>query len=189
MKYVGWCRAMIAAALLTGCLLVTTAFADVSVELVSGSYKVKIFGTISRQDATTIAQRENDLELGSYNPTFYLNSQGGDVDAAMSIGRIVRRIDGFTRVEHDAECFSSCALIYIAGVNRIVDWDANASGQIGLHRPYLASSPQKRDTIERETPKLMQNLKQYVGEMGLPENFYGVMLSTEPSSMSLYGSK
>jgi len=150
---------------------------------------VKIFGTISQQDAATIAKRENDLELGSYTPTFYLNSQGGDVDAAMSIGRIVRQIDGFTKVEHDAECFSSCALIYIAGANRIVDWDANTSGQIGLHRPYLASSPQKRDIIKRETPKLMQNLKNYVEEMGLPDTFYRVMVSTEPSSMALYGSK
>jgi hypothetical protein len=111
------------------------------------------------------------------------------VDAAMLIGRIVRRSEGFTGVAHDARCFSSCALIYVAGVNRIVDWNASGSGLIGLHRPYFASSPQSRETIEREAPLMMLSLKRYVEEMGLTDNFYREMANTEPSSMILYGNK
>src|SRR5260370_15248268 len=110
----------------------TTSFADVTFEKVSGTYQVKISGTISRGDAAQIAQRETELARGDFNPKFDLNSRGGDVDAAIQRGRIIRRSDVFTFVEHDAKCFSSCALIFIAGVNRIVDWDNNSSGLIGL---------------------------------------------------------
>lgn len=173
----------------SGLIASRTALADISIELASGIYRVKIFGTISQNDANKIRQRESDLEFGILNPEFYLNSPGGDVDAALSIGRIIRRIDGFTRVEHDAQCFSSCALLYIAGVNRIVDWDTAGSGKIGLHRPYFASSPQRRATIEREAPKLLKSLKNYIEEMGITEDFYREMVNTEPSNMVLYGSK
>jgi hypothetical protein len=135
-------------------LRATTALADVAIELVGSSYNIIISGTISKDDANKIAQREAGLEFGFFDPVFNLNSLGGDLDAAMLIGRIVRRIEGRTLVAHDARCFSSCALIYIAGVNRLVKWDLSGSGLIGLHRPYFASSPQRRETIERETPKM-----------------------------------
>src|SRR5437899_1556593 len=75
----------------------TTSFADVAFELVSGTYRVKIFGTISKDDASQIAQHEAAFESGRSNPEFDLNSLGGDVDAAMLIGRIVRRDEGYTR--------------------------------------------------------------------------------------------
>ena len=82
------------------CVSVRTALADVSIESGLTGYKINIFGTISRDDATKLAQREAEAELEfGFNPELFLNSTGGDVDAAMSIGRIVRRIDGFTQVK------------------------------------------------------------------------------------------
>jgi hypothetical protein len=169
------------------CVSVRTALADVSIESGLTGYKINIFGTISRDDATKLAQREAELELGVLNPEVFLNSTGGDVDAAMSIGRIVRRIDGFTRVERNAHCYSSCALIYIAGVDRYVGVDLLGTGLIGLHRPYFASFPQARAVIEREAPQMLQSLKRYIEEMGLSDSFYNQMVTTEPSSMVLYG--
>jgi hypothetical protein len=44
-------------------------------------------------------------------------------------------------------------LIYIAGVSRGV----SVTGVVGLHRPYFASSPQSRQTIEREAPSMLQS--------------------------------
>ena len=56
---------------------------------------------------------------------------GGDVDAAMKIGQIIRENEWPVTVSGNSKCFSSCALIYIAGVSRM------NVGVIGLHRPYF----------------------------------------------------
>jgi hypothetical protein len=60
---------------------------------------------------------------------------------------------------------------------------------VGLHRPYFASSPQSRQTLERETPLMYQGVKNYVHEMGVEDGFYQVMVNTEPSNMKVYGLK
>jgi hypothetical protein len=137
-----------------------------------------VYNTISKTDANYIAQRETDFESGGMFLT--LDSTGGDVDAALQIGRIIRKNEGIINVRENYKCYSSCALIYIAGVQR------SNFGVIGLHRPYLASAPQSRQSIERETPLMLQKLKGYVQEMGISDIFYQEMVNTEPSNMKLY---
>jgi len=139
---------------------------------------ITIFNTITKKDAADIASLESDL--GNKTWFLQLDSTGGDVDAAMQIGRIIRQNEGTIFVPESAKCYSSCALIYIAGVTR------SSSGVIGLHRPYLASAPQSRQSIERETPLMLQQLKRYVQEMGITDLFYQEMVNTEPSNMKLY---
>jgi hypothetical protein len=120
-----------------------------------------------------------------------LDSTGGDVDAAMQIGRLIRKYEGFTTIEveppsshEDANCYSSCALIFISGVYRSL---IQSGAQLGLHRPYLASAPQSRQTVEKQVPLMLSQVRQYVAEMGITENFYQQMVNTEPSQMVVYG--
>jgi hypothetical protein len=159
--------------------------ADVTFEPSILGYKINIFGTITKADAARISARETDFDHGGWPPQVLLNSTGGDLDAAMEIGRIIRRNNARAFVEPGAKCFSSCSLIYIAGVFRGV----SLSGVVGLHRPYFASSPQSRQTIEREAPLMLQSVQIYVHEMGVQDAFYQVMANTEPSNMKLYGLK
>lgn len=159
--------------------------ADVTFEHSILGYKINIFGTITRADAAQISGHEADFDHGGFPPQVLLNSTGGDLDAAMEIGRIIRRNNARAFVDSGAKCFSSCSLIYIAGVFRGV----SLSGVVGLHRPYFASSPQSRLTIEREAPLMLQSVQKYVHEMGVQDAFYQVMANTEPSNMKLYGLK
>ena len=146
----------------------------------NGGFVIDIFNTISKADADSISQRATELEYGS-RPFVRLNSFGGDVEAAMQIGRMIRKSEGATAVlDTSAKCYSSCALIYIAGLRR------DNYGTIGLHRPYLASAPHSRQTIESQVPLMLQRLKVYVQEMGVTDIFYQEMLNTEPSGMRLY---
>ena len=103
------------------------------------------------------------------------------VDAAMQIGRLIRSVDGDAYAAD--KCYSSCALIFIAGVARF------NIGTIGLDRPYSASSPQNREPIERQLSLLQPKLKTYVQEMGITDNFYEEMVNTDPSSVKLYDRK
>ncbi len=153
-------------------------YADVKIENVAPFRGIFIYDTISKVDADYIAQREADFEIWGMFLT--LDSTGGDVDAAMQIGRIIRKNEGIINVRENYKCYSSCALIYIAGVQR------SNFGVIGLHRPYLASAPQSRQSIERETPLMLQKLKSYMQEMGITDLFYREMVNTQPSDMKLY---
>ena len=146
------------------------------------SYTINIFGTITKSDAHEIALRETDFAYSNFL-IVYLDSVGGDVVAAQAIGRTIRKNDGRVIVNTDAKCLSSCALIYIAGVSRGV----SVTGMVGLHRPYFASLPQSRQTLERETPLMLQSVKNYVQEMGVQDRFYQIMVNTEPAKMKLYG--
>jgi hypothetical protein len=120
-------------------------------------------------------------ELVHYPQFFvFLDSPGGSVAAAIRIGRLVRKFDGHTTIDKDGRCYSSCALIFIAGVFRI-----NA-GELGLHRPYLASEPLDAEAVRQQAPKIYELVKAYVSEMGVSDLFYQQMMNTEPSKLIRY---
>lgn len=148
------------------------------VEIETGSDpRIEISGTITEADAARVQQAASQLERTG--GTFVLNSEGGDVFAAMTIGRIVRRSLGTTSILY-AKCYSSCALIYIAGVQRV------NGGELGLHRPFFAANPQSPDDLEKQVPLMLAKVKAYVAEMGITEDFYFKMVNTPPSRMAIY---
>lgn len=171
-------------------LFLVAARADLRVvKHTDGNLTLLISGKISDGDTKALQGLSADLERDTF--TVYLDSKGGDVLAAMQIGRLIRKYEGTTIIGRDledgsdplnAKCYSSCALIFIAGVLRL------SSGQLGLHRPYLASTPQSRQTVERQVPLLLSGIKQYIAEMGITDSFYEQMVNTEPSQMVIYNS-
>jgi len=110
---------------------------------------------------------------------YLIDSLGGDVDAAIKIGRAVREHESLVQVPVGTECFSSCALIYIAGTTR------KNRGVIGLHRPFLGTSL-SREAVERVVPMMLQKVKDYVQEMGVSDAFYDAMVNTEVDGARLY---
>lgn len=81
---------------------------------------------------TTIIQRMNQFKsqlIGQ--PVVLLDSPGGNVSAALEMGRLLRRISAHTVVDGGASCSSSCIFLLAGGVERNVF----LNGRIGLHRP------------------------------------------------------
>jgi hypothetical protein len=154
-------------------------------ERYSTTLTISITGTITNRDADEFQRISKELEYAKgpfYNFLLALDSEGGDVSAAISIGRLVRKYDGITVISENSNCYSSCALIFIAGVERRI----HPCGELGLHRPYLSSTPQSRDTIETEVPIMLSQVRSYIVEMGITDNFYQQMVNTEPSQMVIY---
>jgi hypothetical protein len=100
----------------------------------------------------------------------------------MEIGRIIRSVDGLTFIGVKERCYSSCSLIFIAGVNRY------NYGELGLHRPYFASAPLSREQIEKQVPLMRSAVKKYVEEMGITDSFFERMFNTDPSDIEILGS-
>lgn len=150
---------------------------------------VWISGEITEQDAKDVEKSSASLEryaasmaILELNPqpnVTLSNNIGGDAIAAMRIGNVVRQLDARTLVE--GECFSSCPLIFIAGVVRSVYLEA-----IGLHRPYLAAGPANREILQRSVPGMLQDLNGYVSKMGVSHGFYEQMVNIDPSQMKIF---
>lgn len=70
--------------------------------------------------------------------TLLLNSEGGDVSAAMAIGKLARQAQVITAVHERSVCASACILVLAGGVWRYARDDA----KLGLHRPYFADPRQ-----------------------------------------------
>ena len=98
----------------------------------------------------------------------------------MHIGRLIRKHDGVTVISVPSKCHSGCALLFIAGVMR------HNLGELGLHRPYQVLVLQDRQTNEKQLPRMLALIKQYVAEMGIAENFYDQMMNTEHTKTAIY---
>jgi hypothetical protein len=152
--------------------------ADVRVKRGASFLDVWITGEITSKDANAISAIER--EIAAKGVLVWLSSAGGNVDAAMSIGRVIRKHDGHTVVAPSEKCNSSCALVFIAGVYRV------NFGDLGLHRPYLDSAPQIRATLDQQAPSKFAVIRDYVIEMGITDNFFQQMVNTESSKMATY---
>lgn len=139
---------------------------------------VYIIGTIWDRDAGRISNLADELAKSS--PQFLLDSDGGDMLAAMRIGRLIRKLEGRTTIPARAKCHSACALIFIAGVER------NNLGEIGLHRPYLDTDEEQ---LRDQLPMLYARAKDYVIEMGIGGDFVQKMMNTDLSKMTIYNGK
>jgi len=62
-----------------------------------------------------------------------LVSPGGAVDPALAIGELIRLRGYVTVVPHEAECTSSCALIWLAGWERFI----TGEGRVGFHAVWF----------------------------------------------------
>lgn len=70
--------------------------------------------------------------IGEYVSEIDLDSPGGAVNDAISIGRMIRERGLSTRVEKGALCASSCPLVMAGGLRRVADNGAT----VGIHQIY-----------------------------------------------------
>jgi hypothetical protein len=103
--------------------------------------------------------------------TLILNSAGGSVDQSIRIARDVRANDLHTYVPLRRGCYSACAYIYFAGVNR------RASGQLGVHQisdpEFTATSLQHR----------LAELLDLFHDLGVDAQITSHMLRTPPEAL------
>lgn len=93
---------------------------------------IKLDGPIQKGDyAEFLETYEWVLKRSDTVAMIHLNSDGGLVEEALSIGQHVREKRIRTFVGEDRECYSSCALIFLSGLKR------ENNGKVGVHRSYF----------------------------------------------------
>jgi hypothetical protein len=128
--------------------------------------ELKIIDEIKRNEETEFGRILGEMESKGIKlklNSVQLNSRGGNFDASMEIGKIIREKSLNTFVSKDSVCESSCVFILSSGIVRM------ALGTVGVHRPVYVGSDEKqisRKNIDIDD-KIMSN---YLYEMGMSWN-------------------
>jgi hypothetical protein len=148
--------------------------------------RAKLVGKISAQDATRMLQTIEQLHRKATNdkwdfdqPYVSLNTLGGDVAAAMEIGRLLRKEQASVSIEPGAVCYSACVLILAGAVER------NVRGKVGIHRPYFETpaAPVSPDKIRDLYHSMLEKMRSYLRDMDVSEQLADAMLRIEPENM------
>ncbi len=103
-------------------------------------------------------------------------SDGGEVVAAMALGRLLHQLGVSTMVGRDDQCLSSCVFAFMGGDRRI------AAGHIGIHRPYFASTRYVQDR-RSQYRQLQKKLRDYIEELDFPPSLYEEVMAVSPEAI------
>jgi hypothetical protein len=115
------------------------------------------------------------------SPVVYLDTRGGSVPAAISIGRFLRKEQAYAEIKFQSVCYSACVLVLAGAVRR------NMQGKVGIHRPYfeVPKGEVLPDKYRELFQTMLRELRDYFREMNVNEQLADAMLRTEPEHMRL----
>lgn len=143
--------------------------------------RVFVSGEITYADVESAAVLSNLLRNGKQkiaDNTVWLASNGGDIDAGMELGRLLRKWGVFTFVGKDDQCFSACVFAFMGGERRSV------AGRLGIHRPYFSFTGDAPDRKARFR-HMQRTLRDYVEEMDFPASLYEAVMLVPPESIRI----
>jgi ATP-dependent protease ClpP protease subunit len=143
--------------------------------------QVFLHGYITAEDVNSAKVMESLLKKGRQKiagNTVSFASNGGEVDAAMELGRLLRRLGVSTLVAREDQCMSSCVFAFMGGDQR------TAAGRIGIHRPYFSST---REVADRRIlyRQLQKKLQEYIEELDFPPSLYEAVMAVPPETLSV----
>lgn len=155
--------------------------ADIRAEVVTDWLGAKVFvaivsGEIMQKDAEELLSRGEEAAAAE-SRVVVLNSTGGNLNAALSMGRQFRKMNFDAFLLHDAVCYSACVFILASAIDKTV------KGNVGIHRPYFLASG--TGSIADEIKELKSRAEEYLEEMNIPVRLVEDMFSVEPSSMRI----
>lgn len=141
---------------------------------------ISMEGTITSDTPQRLLAILNDEMRRISSPVVpYLNiaSPGGDVNAAMQIGDLLRKTTA--TVVSSGPCQSACVFVAVGGVER------NLSG-VGIHRPFFAQTQAKSfSDADQRYKKMMSTVRIYLQEMNISDDLLRMMVAVPPGEMQL----
>ena len=140
--------------------------------IITENAHILISGEITKEDVSKLnsllAQQHVYLMASTPGgtPIVLLDSRGGDIKAALEIGRILRSISAWTIVDDGKSCNSACVFLFSAGVKR----DIFGNGRLGLHSP--------------RSYQIINKCRNYMDEMGISNQVFSDMLQTSSQSVN-----
>lgn len=173
-------------ALLSLFFITTGAFADIAIrelDFRSGkrAYQLQITGEIKSEDASRLLKHREMVLAETKMPPLYMalfDSPGGNVEASLKIGRVLRKSNALGQILKNSVCLSSCVYAFAGAPTRGV------YGLIGIHRPYEPND--KQLSAEQQKAKyalLGKSIVGYLQEMNIPTRLYEDSLFISPEKV------
>lgn len=148
-----------------------------------GGATITLAGSIRSGDADIVQDvLRRMIEKGTNPWVVLLNNDGGSVVDALKIGRMARSLD--LLITARGRCYSSCALVFAGGSRRSV-----LLAEIGLHRPFFATSSDTVAPSQDEIEGMFSSIETYLREMNVSQVVFDAMLNTAPESMLIVSDK
>jgi hypothetical protein len=163
--------------------------------LIGGFHYINAFGPIESDDDNKFKEF-----IATANPpprtTIYIDSTGGDVDAAIGIGRLIRagwhstsigryhlsstksELPVIERELLNGKCLSAATLVYLGGRLRYFPDGA----EFGVHQ-FSFKNPSPSDAIHSQV--VSARIAQYIAEMEISLEFMEISSSTPSSKISI----
>lgn len=108
-----------------------------------------------------------------------LDSLGGNVRAAIELGRLIRDQKLPAVIDSFAKCVSACVFVLAGAVQRKI------RGAVGIHRPYFttvenANSP---DVVAESYRDVLKQAREYLTSVGVAGRLLDEMLRIEPNDV------
>lgn len=106
----------------------------------------------------------------------FINSRGGEIQAAMQMGQILRAEAAEVYVDKNAECSSACILVLASGTSR----GALPGAKLGIHRPLFQPEEfaelSHLESQERYSV-LSASVRHYLSSMGIADTLFDAMMN------------
>jgi len=122
------------------------------------------------------AQRFEDVvaSLGGVHATLNVSGPGGRVNEALDIGAQVQQHRFATMVSSETECYSACALIWLAGSRRYLSPDS----AIGVHAAFQT----REDGTQMESGVANARIGAFLNMIGLPLDAITYITTAPPNA-------
>lgn len=128
-----------------------------------------IGGPITRDDPIIL---EKNIAMGCTGVD--VSSPGGEVDAALKMGKAIRKAQMDLVISDIGRCASSCVFLYAGAVIR------TPYAPIEIHRPYFGASTDSFELTNKKYNLIEQKIKIYLREMNVSDSLFELMMSTPP---------
>lgn len=130
------------------------------------------------------ARRKTSTRSLGGKPLFlvFLDSPGGNVQAAIAMGRLLRANAADVWVDREQICASACILVLAGGTDR---W-AVPEARLGIHRPFFDQKLFANLTYGQSQKKyalLSKGVRDYLAEMGIADELYNAMMRVPSQDM------
>jgi hypothetical protein len=139
-----------------------------------GCTLITISGVIQPDDGEKFVQALESFAVSRAGVV--LNSPGGQIMAALKIGREIKKRGFYTNVGSKGMCASACAMIWLAGAKRLVD----VASRIGFHAAYLVD---KKGRFIKEDGATNALVGAYYAHLGLSDEAIFYLTSAAPKQM------
>ena len=120
-----------------------------------------------------------DLVKSSGADTVSFDSEGGNIMAALELGRAIRKAGLDTYQEQGRECASACSLLFASGVNRSADDQV-----IGVHQSWFDTEAGiEMEEAVSAVQELTADMLTYLIEMGVDPKLLQLSLTTPSDDM------